>query len=138
MAYGYEVGVWVAAHEAVKGELLGGTDVAPTVRVCDADDVVLASAELDVANAEVDEVGNLTIPIATQELSAPAAGTAAYAAIHDGVGTGTLRAQFACQVGTVAVPGYCVINTLSITQGAPVSFQSITIAAGATYAPGGN
>lgn len=135
MAYGYDVSVWVAAHTAVMGLMLGGEDVSPSIKVFDADDVLLASAELDAVNAEVDIDGNLTIPIATQELSAPAGGTAAYAALYDGDGVGARRAMFACQAGTSVVVGYCVINTLAIVEGSPVTFQPVTIAAGATCDP---
>lgn len=132
MAYGYEVGVWVAAHTAVMDAMLAGTDVTPQVRVYSEAQVLLAAAELDVENAAVDEDGLLTIPIATQELSAPAAGTAAYCTINDGYGTGLPRAKYPCQAGYEAVSGYCVINTLAITAGVPVTFQPITIPAGAT------
>ena len=130
MAYAYSADLWIAAHTAVLGVINGGASD-PTVKIRDADDVLLATIVLDEATSAVSgTTGDLTLEILTQEDSAPASGTASYAEICDG--DGAVHATLDCQAGTSPVPGYIVINTLSIVSGAPVEMLSATIPAGYT------
>ena len=133
MAYAYSTALWVAAHTAVLAEILEGSGT-PKIRIRDSGDVLLAEVVIDTngSNSKVETSGAITIAIATQEDSAAATGTASYAQILDA--DGTIHAELDCQQGTSPVSGYCVMNTLSVIEGAPVEVLSVSIAIGSVIA----
>ena len=133
MAYAYSTALWTAAHTAALAKILAGAGT-PKIRIRDSGDVLLAEAIIDTnaANSKVETSGAITLAIATQEDAAPATGTASYAQILDA--DGTVHAEMDCQQGSSPVSGYCVMNTLSVVQGAPVEVLSVSIAVGSVIA----
>ena len=130
MAYAYSADLWVAAHTAAFGVIVAGASD-PTIKIRDADDVLLATIVLDPDLSDCSATtGDITFVVDTQEDSAPASGDASYAEICDG--DGTVQATMDCQAGSSPVAGYCVINTLTIVAGGPVDVISATIPAGST------
>ena len=128
MATAYSLDAWIAGYTALLGEINDGAG-APTVSIFDDEDTLLAEATINDATSAVSETtGDLTLEILAQEDAAPASGTASYAQIRKGDATPVI--QVPCQAGTVAVSGYCVLNTLSIVAGAPVEVLSVSIPAG--------
>lgn len=117
----YTVPAFIAAHTGVMEALPGGA-----LAILDADAVELASATLGTPAGTVSgTTGQLAFTIATQEDSAPATGTAATAELRDSAGV--VYKSFPCTEGTSAVSGECVLNSLSILQGAPVEVVSLVI-----------
>jgi hypothetical protein len=93
-------------------------------------DVLLASIDLDVAGADIDETtADLTIPIAAREDSAPAEGSAAYALVRNGAAAAVV--ELPCKEGATADPGWCVMTRLSIAAGQPVEAAPLVFVAGA-------
>lgn len=132
MAYAYSAALWVAAQGAALAVIEGGAS-APTIKIRDSGDVLLATAVIDESGSTCSgTTGDITFAIATQEASADASGTAAYAQICDG--DGTVHAEMDCAQGASPVAGACVMNTLTIVAGAPVDVLSATIPAGFTIA----
>lgn len=132
MAYAYSAALWIAAQGAALTLIKGGASD-PTIKIRDSGDVLLATAVIDETGSTCSgTTGDITFAIATQEASADASGTAAYAQICDG--DGTVHAEMDCAQGTSPVAGACVMNTLTIVSGAPVDILSATIPAGFTIA----
>jgi hypothetical protein len=124
----YSLEAWIAGYTALLGRINDGAGT-PTVSIFDAAHVLLAEATLNDATSAVNETtGDLTLVILAQEDSAPESGTASYAQIRKGDATPVI--QVPCQAGSVAVAGYCVLNTLSIIAAAPVEVLSVSIPAG--------
>jgi hypothetical protein len=96
-----------------------------TIKIRSSADVLLATVTLtDPAGTVNGTTGQLTLtPSATP--NAVATGTAAYAEVCNPAGT--VHLSIPAQVGTVAVAGKLVMNTLSIVSGGPVLLQTITI-----------
>jgi hypothetical protein len=128
MATSYSLNAWIAGYTALLGEITGGAGDA-TVSIFDADDELLAEATIDAEASEVSATtGDITIEIDTQEDSAPAGGTASYAQIINGDGEPTI--QVPCATGSTPSPGFCVLNTLTVIESAPVEILTVTIPAG--------
>jgi hypothetical protein len=120
----YSAAALVAAQTALLALIDAGSG-AGKIRVFDSSDTLLAEAILDDPAGTVDGAGQLTLSVATQETSAPASGTAAWAALTDSDDTAVL--SLPCSQGPVAEDGYLVLNTLSITAGGPVTVVTATI-----------
>lgn len=115
----------IAAHTALLTLLDTGTGDA-SITVHATDDTLLATFVLSDPAGSVDgTTGALTLSVATQEDSAPAAGTADYASIRDA--DGTVHRSLPCAEGTEAVADTCVLNTLNIIAGGPVELLSAVI-----------
>src|SRR5574337_491896 len=96
--------------------------------------VILALFPLSVPCGTVSGVtGTLTLSIAGPNTIADATDTAAYGEITDS--TGTVYLSLPAQSGAAAVPGYIVLNTLSIVAGGPVYVVSGTIGSYTMAAP---
>lgn len=131
MADGYSAAAWIAAHTALLTLIEDGAGDSK-IKLYDGDDVLLGEFVIDDATSGVSGVtGDITIEIATQEDAAIAGGTASYITICDG--DGDVVYKMSCQQGTEAVAGKCVMNSLTIIQGAPIDILSCEIPAGATY-----
>jgi len=114
------------ALNAVMIDLIDADDPLPgLIRIRDSEDALLAEMTLDLPCGTVGVDGVLTLAIDAQEASAPATGAAAYAEYCDATGNAIL--SLPCQSGSVAVAGYCVLNTLSIIAGGPVTIVSASI-----------
>ena len=117
--------VIVAAHTEMVTILSSGA-AAPTLTIHDADDVLLGTITLpDPAGTVNPTTGAVTVTQQAREDSAPTEGVAAYSSLRDG--DGVVHRSMPCQQGTVAVLGYCVLNSLQILQGSPVELVSLTI-----------
>lgn len=131
MADGYSAAAWIAAHTALLTLIEDGASDSK-IKLYDGSDVLLGEFVIDDATSDVSgTTGDITIAISTQEDAAIAGGTASYLDICDGDGAVVYR--MSCQQGTEAVSGKCVMNSLTIVQGAPVDIISATIPAGTTY-----
>ena len=131
MADGYSAAAWIAAHTALLTLIEDGASDSK-IKLYDGSDVLLGEFVIDDATSDVSgTTGDITIAISTQEDAAIAGGTASYLDICDGDGAVVYR--MSCQQGTEAVSGKCVMNSLTIIQGAPVDIISATIPAGTTY-----
>jgi len=131
MADGYSAAAWIAAHTALLTLIEDGASDSK-IKLYDGSDVLLGEFVIDDATSDVSGVtGDITIEIATQEDAAIAGGTASYITICDG--DGDVVYKMSCQQGTEAVAGKCVMNSLTIIQGAPIDVLSCTIPAGAVY-----
>ena len=131
MADGYSAAAWIAAHTALLTLIEDGASDSK-IKLYDGSDVLLGEFVIDDATSDVSgTTGDITIEIATQEDAAIAGGTASYITICDG--DGDVVYKMSCQQGTEAVAGKCVMNSLTIIQGAPIDILSCTIPAGAIY-----
>lgn len=133
MADGYSSAAWVAAHNGLLALIEGGSSD-PTIKLYDNSQspVQLAEFVIDETDSVVNQsTGNIALDILTQEDAALATGTASYITICDG--NGDVVYKMSCQQGTEAVPGKCVMPTLSIVQGSPINITSCSIPAGTTY-----
>lgn len=131
MADGYSAAAWIAAHTALLTLIEDGASDSK-IKLYDGSDVLLGEFVIDDATSDVSGVtGDITIEIATQEDAAIAGGTASYITICDG--DGDVVYKMSCQQGTEAVAGKCVMNSLTIIQGAPIDILSCEIPAGTTY-----
>lgn len=131
MADGYSAAAWIAAHTALLTLIEDGASDSK-IKIYDGSDVLLGEFVIDDATSDVSgTTGDITIAISTQEDAAIAGGTASYITICDG--DGDVVYKMSCQQGTEAVAGKCVMNSLTITQGAPIDILSCEIPAGATY-----
>ena len=122
----------LAAREDLAAALLAriGAGESATLELYTSADVLLASIDLDVAGADIDEsTADLTIPIDAREDSAPAGGTAEYALVRNGAAAAVV--QLPCKEGLTPDPGWCVMTTLSIVVGQPVEAAPLLFAAGA-------
>ena len=131
MADGYSAAAWIAAHTALLTLIEDGASDSK-IKLYDGSDVLLGEFVIDDATSDVSgTTGDITIAISTQEDAAIAGGTASYITICDG--DGDVVYKMSCQQGTEAVAGKCVMNSLTIIQGAPIDILSCEIPAGATY-----
>ena len=133
MADGYSAAAWVAAHTALLTLIeAGGGDSKIKLYDNGSPAVLLGEFVIDDATSDVSgTTGDITIEISTQEDAALAGGTASYITICDG--DGDVVYKMSCQQGTEAVAGKCVMNSLTIIQGAPIDILSCEIPAGAVY-----
>ncbi|MCM2310294.1 MAG: hypothetical protein NDI84_02725 [Steroidobacteraceae bacterium] len=124
----YDVASLIAAHTAFRDLIDSHATLPGSIKVRDAADGLLASANLADPCGTVDAgTGQLTfdvVPVIRDE-SAEAGGTIAYVEICDGAGA--VRLSLPAQAGTVPVSGKAVFNTLTVTAGGPVEISSITI-----------
>lgn len=121
----YSVAAKVAAHQAFADLVDSGTS-AGSIKILSDADVVLAQVPLNDPCGTVSGVtGTLTLSIAGPDSSANATGTAAYGQICDASDVAYL--SLPVQSGATAVPGYLVLNTLSIVAGGPVYVVSAVI-----------
>ena len=121
----YSAAALVAAQTSFKNLIDAGSG-AGSIKIRDASDVLLAQVPLaDPCGTVNGTTGQLTFSIAGPDSSADATGTAAYAEFCDS--DGTVHLSLPAQVGTVAVSGKIVLNTLSIIAAGPVSVLSATI-----------
>lgn len=125
MTYQYSAAALIAAHTAFR-TLVDGETGAVTLKVRDVADVLLATITLQDPSMSINgTTGQITLLIAAREESAPASGTADYAELCDGIGGVHLTID--CVAGTVAVPGYVVMNSLNVIAGGPVEVLLATI-----------
>ena len=122
MATAYSLAAAVAIREALRAQIIAGA-ADPSIVIYDAAGVVLASVTIDPETSVVDPVtADLSLVISAQEDSAPASGTASYGRVLDGDGDPVV--QLPCVAGSVAVPGYLVVNSLTVVESAP--FEILT------------
>ena len=134
MATSYSLAAAVAIRETLRGQIIAG-DSDPSIAIYDADDVLLATVTIDPDTSVVDPVtADLSLLIAEQEDSAPASGTASYGQVIDGDGDPVV--QLPCAAGSVAVPGYLVVNSLSVAQSAPFEIRSAIFPGGSLIEEG--
>lgn len=123
-----EVSYSVAAIEDAHDALLALIDAGASngnIKIYDDADVLLATIPLDDPAGTVSAVtGQLTLAIDGDETDA-AAGTAEYATVSDS--DGTVHITMPVAEGASAVSGYCVINSLTILDGATVTVSSATV-----------
>lgn len=134
MADGYSAAAWIAAHTGLLPILLDDTGGEPTLKLWDNSVVPVQLAAFvidDTTSAVSGTTGDITIAILTQEDAALASGTASYIDFCDGAGV--VHYRMSCQEGQVPVVGKCVMNTLEVTEGAPVTITACTIPAGAVF-----
>lgn len=121
----YSAAALVAAHTSFR-DLIDSGSGAGFVRIRSSADVLLAQIPLsDPCGSVNGTTGQLTFSIAGPDTSADATGTAAYGEFCDS--DGDVHLALPAQVGTVAVSGKIVINTLSIVAAGPVELLSATI-----------
>jgi len=124
--YEYSVDALVRAQTNFRDTDLDGGSAAGTLTIYDSGDVQLVQFDLDDPSGSVAAgTGQLTLSVPTATVNADATGTAAYAELADSDGNVGLSIE--CAQGTTAASGYCVLNTLSITSGLPVTHVSTTI-----------
>lgn len=129
MAYSYSVAAWTAAHQGLLDLIATGSGT-PVIRIVDSQLNVLAEATIDTTASFVnDQNGKLTIAIGEQESASPIGGTAFEARIYNK--NNALVMKMPCQVGSSAVAGYCVMNTLTILAGAPLEILQVSVDVGA-------
>jgi hypothetical protein len=138
----YSLEAWKAGYSALLDLIIVTEDPPPeppeeappsVMRIFDADDVMLAEVTIDTLTSYVDiETADLILEIDEQEVACPAGGLADHARILNGLEEPII--EMPCLQGTEAVPGYCVMNTLTVIQGSPLDVLSIVIPAGAVLA----
>lgn len=121
----YSLAARIAAHTAVRDMIDSGPS-AGFVRFKSSADVVLAQVPLsDPCGSVSGSTGQLTFSISGPDLSADADGIIAYGEFCDSTGAAVVSVP--AKQGTVADPGYIVINTLSISVGGQVAILSATV-----------
>jgi len=122
----YSATALVNVHTGFR-DLIDGGAGAGFVRIRSAADVLLAQIPLpDPCGTVNGTTGRLTFTVAAAEdASADASGTAAYGEFCDS--NAVVHLAIPAQVGTAAVTGFIVLNTLSIVVGGPVRLLSATI-----------
>jgi hypothetical protein len=121
----YSVAAIAAANTAFL-DLLDAESGAASIKIRDADDVLLATVPLDdPAGTVAVETGILTLSIAGPDESAAADGTAAYGELCDGAGA--VLCALPCAEGLAPSSGYLVLQTLTIVAGGTVVLYSATI-----------
>lgn len=119
----------VAAKAAANTELLALLDAGSaggSIRLRDADDVLLAEVPLSLPGGTVNETtGALELSVAGPDSSADAGGTVAYAELCDY--DGDVHLALPAKQGTEAEDGYLVLNNLAVLQGGTVTITSATI-----------
>jgi hypothetical protein len=120
----YSVEAIIAAHTELLALLDTGT--AAKWRIRDSADVLLAEGPLtDPAGTINGTTGRLTLTPDGRDEAATASGTAAYGELCES--DNTVHLALPVQVGTAAVSGKLVMNTLTIVVGLPVEILTITI-----------
>lgn len=121
----YSLQALIAAHQSF-ADLVDSGSGAGSIKIRSAADVLLAQVPLNDPCGTVSGVtGQLTLSIAGPDTSADATGSAAYAEVCDS--NGNVYLSLPATSGTVSVPGYVVLNTLSIVSGGPVYVITATI-----------
>ena len=121
----YSAAALVAAHTAFKNLIDAGTGPG-SIKIRDAADVLLAQIPLtDPCGSVNGTTGQLTITPSGRDESADATGAAAYGEFCDSDGVAHL--SLPAQVGSAAVSGKIVINSLSILAAGPVEVLSATV-----------
>lgn len=121
----YSAAAKIAAHTAFLNLLEAGAGVG-RIRVRSASDVLLAEIMLNDPGGTVNgTTGQLTLSIAGPDVSANATGTAAYGELTDS--DGLVHLALPCMSGTVAVPGFLVLNALNIVIYGPVEILSCVL-----------
>lgn len=121
----YSLDTLIAAHTALKTVLDSGGS-AGSIKIRSAADVLLAQVPLAYPCGTVSgTTGQLTLAIAGPDTSADAGGTAAYAEVC--TSSGAVKLALPTQAGTVAVPGYLVLSTLTVVASGPVEVVSAVI-----------
>ena len=131
MAYAAALELYVAAHAAARELIFASSSAsdAAALVVYDADDIALATWALDPSTSTVNlATGVLTLAPAVASVTADASGTASYAQVQDDGGTPLI--ELPCTEGNTALPGECVLNTLSLISGGAVEALTIAIPAG--------
>lgn len=131
MAYAVALDVWIAAHTAVYQTLFASSSSSDSAAliVYAANDTELAAFALDPAASGIDGVtGDLALVPVSATVTASASGTASYALIKDDAGTALM--ELPCAQGNTALPGECVLNTLSLISGGEVEALSVILPAG--------
>jgi hypothetical protein len=118
----YSPAALIAAHTALLGVIDGDTNPGK-VTIHNTADVLLAEIPLADPGGSVNQTtGALSLTPDGREDDAPAAGTPSYGTVRNGAGTAIH--SLPCQQGTEAVPGKCVLNTMSIQAGDAVELIS--------------
>lgn len=113
----------VAANTALMN--LIDTGSAGKLKIKNSSDSVLCTFTLsDPCGSVNGSTGQLTLGFASTTVNASATGTASYAEITES--DDTVHWQGLCEAGTSGVAGKCVINTLSLVSGSPVTIVSVT------------
>lgn len=134
MADGYSAAAWIAAHTALFNEMLDDTTSEPKIYLYDNSPIPVKLGVFvidDTTSSVSGGDGDITINILTQEDAALASGVASYIDFVDG--DDTIHYRMSCQQGTSPVAGKCVMNSLSIFVGAPITIISCVIPSGAIY-----
>ena len=121
----YSASALIAAHTSFR-DLIDSGSGAGSIRILDSADVLLAQIPLtDPCGTVNGTTGQLTITPSGRDESADASGTAAYGEFCNS--DGTVYLSLPAQVGTAAVAGKLVMNTLTVAAGGPVEVLSATI-----------
>ena len=120
----YSATALVAAHTTFR-DLIDTGSGNGTIKIRSSTDVLLATHPLlDPCGTVNGTTGQLTLSLGTRQ-NAVATGTAAYAEICDVAGA--VHLALPTQLGSAAVSGRLVMNTLSVVSGAPVEILSAVI-----------
>jgi len=120
----YSAAALVAAHTAFK-TLVDAGGAAGSIKLRSAADALLGQIALTYPCGTVNgSTGQLALGIASASTFG-SDGTVAYAEVCSSAGT--VHLSLPTQAGTVAVPGYAVVNTLTAVVGGAVSVVSATI-----------
>ena len=122
----WSVAIITAANQGIITNLDSHATLPGYTEIRDAGGVVLTKCVYtDPCGTINGTTGQLTITHSGRDEAADATGTAASAHLMDG--TGTEHHRLPCQAGSVAVPGVCIVTSLSITAGQPVEYSNIVI-----------
>lgn len=120
----YSAAALIAAHTTFRDLIDTGAGVG-SIKIRSAADVLLATHPLlDPCGTVNGTTGQLTLSLGTRQ-NAVATGTAAYGEICDVAGA--VHLALPTQLGSAAVSGKLVMNTLSVVSGAPVEILSAVI-----------
>lgn len=121
----YSAAALVAAHTSFKA-LIDAGGVAGSIKVRSATDVLLAQVPLVYPCGTVNgSTGQLAFTIAGPNIGTAVAGTAAYGELCDSAGL--VHLALPVQVGSAAVSGYLVMNTLTVVAAGSVTVTSATV-----------
>ena len=122
----WSVATYVAVHSAVLDQIdLDGPSGYLEIR--DSSNVLLGTVPLTYPAGTVSPgTGRLTITFTATALEAVASGTADYAILKSASGT-IVNSDIPCKAGSGPESGYCVLPSVTITEGAPIEGTSFTI-----------
>lgn len=121
----YSAAALVAANTSFR-DLIDAGAAGGAIKIRDAADVLLATIPLtDPCGTVNGTTGKLTITPSGRDESADAGGTAAYGEFCDS--NGLVHLSLPVQVGSSAVSGKLVLNTMTIVAGGPVEVISATV-----------